>query len=433
MLLEFAVENFRSIKNRQVFSLVAESSKIKGDNVFEVLLSNGGSVRLLKTAVIYGANASGKSNLIKALGSFIQLVRRRIPGAGRPISGFDPFLFSKDTPTAATVFELTFLFENIKYEYKIAFKTAHIVQESLVYFPKGQTQQIFSRVGEGSDLLHKAKLGKNFGNKEVEVFNNQPVLNKFGTDTPHETLSKLYTYFATIDVQNAFRSSPNGLQIRRTSQRLTQPDQQFLLKRLTRLIQVADTKIIGIEISQSEEQQELIRRVFNETGEIVERAIKRPPTFQVSGVHAVYEDGVATTAQALDFEEESEGTKALFWRGGLILEKLETGGVLVFDELDNSLHPKLVKFLVKLFANPQANPKNAQLIFATHEVTLLDRDLFRTDQIWFAEKNERGETDLFSAQDFDGVREDVPFDKWYMAGKFGGLPKIEDIESIFSK
>lgn len=432
MLIEFAVENFRSIKNRQVFSLVAESSKIKGDNVFEASLPNGGSLRLLKIAVLYGANASGKSNLIKALGSFVQLVRRRIPGAGRPVSGFDPFLFSKETPSAATVFELTFLFEGIKYNYKVAFKLSHVVQEDLIYFPKGQPQQVFSRSGEASDLLHKAKLGKNFGNKDIEVFNNQLVLNKFGTDTPHETLSKLYTYFATIDIGNAFRSSPNGMQIRRTSQRLTQPDRQFLLKRLIRLIQVADTKIDGIEISQSEESQEFTTGFFNENGELVERIAKRPPVFQVSGVHAVYENGIATSAHALDFEEESEGTKALFWRGGLILEKLETGGVLVFDELDNSLHPKLVKFLVKLFANPRANPKNAQLIFATHEVTLLDRDLFRTDQIWFAEKNEKGETELFSAQDFDGVREDVPFDKWYMAGKFGGLPKIEDIESIFT-
>jgi AAA15 family ATPase/GTPase len=122
----------------------------------------------------------------------------------------------------------------------------------------------------------------------------------------------------------------------------------------------------------------------------------------------------------------------LFWRGRLILEKLQQGGVLIFDELDNSLHPKLVRLLVLLFTNPRSNPKNAQLIFATHEVTLLDRDLFRTDQIWFTEKNQFGETQLFSAQDFDGVREDVPFDKWYMAGKFGGLPKFEDIETIFN-
>ena len=127
MILEFAVENFRSIKNRQVFSLIAESSKIKGENVFEVSLPNGGSVRLLKTALIYGANASGKSNFIKALGNLIQMISRRISGAGRPIRSYNPFLFSTNTVAEPTVFELTFVFEEVKYRYKVAFNLTQIL------------------------------------------------------------------------------------------------------------------------------------------------------------------------------------------------------------------------------------------------------------------------------------------------------------------
>lgn len=430
MILEFAVENFRSIKNRQVFSLVAESSKVKGDNVFEVSLPpNGGSVRLLKTALIYGANASGKSNLIKALGALVQMINRRISGAGRPIKYYNPFLFSTESVGLPTVFELTFVFEGIKYIYKVTFNLSYVVEEDLVYFPKGQSNRIFKRSGVSNDLLHKVKLGKDFGNKEIEVFNNQLVLNKFGTDTPHELLTRVYVYFNTIDVNNAIRGTSNNAQVRQTSQDLAQSEGQQIFRRLEKLIRIADTKIDRLEISQSEEP---ITRIIRKNGEQVRQVIESAPNTQIYGLHKVYDQGAEVRTEKLDFDEESEGTKALFWRGGLILEKLEHGGILVFDELDNSLHPRLVKFLVKLFSNPRSNPKNAQLIFATHEVTLLDRDMFRTDQIWFTEKNQYGETELFSAQDFDGVREDVPFDKWYMAGKFGGLPKIEDIESIFN-
>ncbi len=428
MILEFSVENFRSIKNRQTFSMVAEASKIKGDNVFEVSLPNGGSVRLLKTAMIYGANASGKSNLIKALNSFIQLISRRIVGAGKPVRGYDPYLFAKETTILPTTFELTFVFEKIKYKYRVSFNLLHIAEEELVYFPKGQSNRIFKRSGKSEELLHKIKLGKDFDNKEIEVFNNQLGLNKFGTDTPHDLLTKLYVYFSSIEISNAMTGTSSNMQVRRTSQQILQSDNQDLFRRLEKLIGIADTKITRLDVLPIEEP---VTRVYRKNGEIVKQVVEIEKNTQIYGVHRLFDNGVEMGVEKLDFIQESEGTKALFWRGGLILEKLEQGGILFFDELDNSLHPKLVKFLVQLFSNPHANPNNAQLIFATHEVTLLDRDMFRTDQIWFAEKNEFGETELFSAQDFEGVREDVPFDKWYMAGKFGGLPKIGDIESIF--
>jgi len=431
MILEFAIENYRSFKERQVFSLIAESTKRKGDNVFDAPLPNGGSVRLLKSAVIYGANASGKSNLVRAIGSLVRLIRTYL-GADRHIFSYDPFLFSRDIMDKASVFELTFLLGGVKYYYKIAIERTHVAQEELVYYPKGQPQKIYTRSGVAGDILHKSRLGKNFGNREIDVFRNQPVLNKFGTDTPHEALTPVYSYFSTIDVASAFLQSNNtSQQIRRMLLRLAQPGREHLIQKIENLIVNADTKITKINISQHEEfvNTDSISGALS-TGNQGERIPRRMNSFQITASHPVYQNEQLLTQVDIPFEEESEGTKALFWRAGLIIEKLETGGLLVFDELDNSLHPKLVKWLIKLFTNPRTNPNNAQLIFATHEVTLLDHYLFRTDQIWFTEKNDRGESELFSAQDFDGIREDVPFDKWYMAGKFGGLPKIEDIESI---
>ena len=116
--------------------------------------------------------------------------------------------------------------------------------------------------------------------------------------------------------------------------------------------------------------------------------------------------------------------------GALILLQLERGGLVVFDELDNSLHPKISRFFIQLFHSLNVNKGNAQIVFSTHEPLLMDKDMFRSDQIWFTQKTQFGETELYSAQDFDGVREDIPFDKWYMAGKFGALPNIQ--ESLFA-
>ena len=98
--------------------------------------------------------------------------------------------------------------------------------------------------------------------------------------------------------------------------------------------------------------------------------------------------------------------------------------------MDNSLHPRLCRFLIRLFQNPKTNKKNAQLIFVTHEVSLLDKAIFRKDQVWFAEKNKKGESEIFSIKDFDDVRDNSPFDKWYTAGKFGAYPKIKELAFI---
>ena len=121
----------------------------------------------------------------------------------------------------------------------------------------------------------------------------------------------------------------------------------------------------------------------------------------------------------------------VFALGGRLLQAIEDGEVIFVDELETNFHPYLSKLLVSLFQNPRINKKNAQLIFTTHDVTLLDKTLFRKDQVWFTEKDIYGATNLYSLQDFSDVREDTPFDKWYLAGKFGGIPNIKSLESLF--
>ncbi len=429
MLLEFEIENFRSIKEKQIFSLVAESSKSKPDNVFEQTFFNGDSVRLLKAAVVYGANASGKSNLIKAFDVLRSFVLTKL-SVDKKIPFYAPFLFDETTSNAPTSFALTFIGpKNHKFRYEVQFNGEEVLHEELNFYPKGQKRNLFKRPIEvkSEGRIHIAKLGQDLKNKELSLFRNQLVLSKFGVDEPDELLSEVYLYFS--DGIFILEDSYTEILKNDVANWVNKNIEQQM--RMSKLIKVADTKIENISLKEKEIPKAFVRLV-----EKLGRPIKimKDSGYLIYGKHVVHNKSTSKNNKKttfLPFEEESKGTNVLFALGGKILQTLEKGSILFVDEIDTSLHPKLAKFLVLLFQHPVSNPKNAQLIFTTHETTFLDKDLFRKDQIWFTEKNDFGETDLFSAQDFEDAREDTPFDKWYMAGKFGGIPQIKELEFIF--
>jgi AAA15 family ATPase/GTPase len=130
-------------------------------------------------------------------------------------------------------------------------------------------------------------------------------------------------------------------------------------------------------------------------------------------------------------EEESAGTRDFLNKISPIIDVLKNGHVLFIDELDNSLHPLLTKYIIQLFESPKTNPNNAQLIFSTHAINLLENNLFRRDQIWFTDKNEYGVSDLYSLAQFEGIRKGMPLDKWYLSGRFGATPILSDPDIKF--
>lgn len=212
------------------------------------------------------------------------------------------------------------------------------------------------------------------------------------------------------------------------SEVLSQPKNEDFKQKLTRLVKAADTKVEEILIGSlnQREAKGLENSPMPEELKVGIRQRKR-----LLARHQVFENGQVVGFEDFKFlSDTSEGTNMMLVIGALILFKLENGGLVVFDELDNSLHPKISRFFIQLFHSLNVNKGNAQIVFSTHEPLLMDKDMFRSDQIWFTQKTQFGETELYSAQDFDGVREDIPFDKWYMAGKFGALPNIE--ESLFA-
>lgn len=201
-----------------------------------------------------------------------------------------------------------------------------------------------------------------------------------------------------------------------------------LKKQLDKLIRIADTHIELIKI----EEKSVDFEFDDDVPEEIKKIFISDNKYELFALHKTFRDGLLEgEANFPFFQKESIGTITLYGIGALILFILNKGDILVIDEIDNSLHPKLCKFLIKLFHHPLTNPRNAQLIFASHETTLLDKELLRKDQIWFTEKNKYGETQLFSVQDFDKVKGDEPFDLWYMQGKFGGQPNIKEVEFIY--
>lgn len=426
MLISFKIKNFRSFKEEATFSMEAEATKQKSQNVIDVELPGNNQIRLLKIAMAFGANASGKSNLIRAFYNLVNYIIRK-PQVNNKIWMYDPFLFHTTTSTSNSEFELSFIGpQNVKYSYQIIFNQTQIESEVLNYYPNGKIANVFTRTPgiENNSNIHTGILGGIFGKKEIKVFNNQLLLSKFGDDEPIEELTNIFLYFKNYEVINATNYN-HRTSIKAQVDEVTYNDKNIYNK-LNALIKFADTQLKGFLVQNIKEENisENIRTTLKEK-------INTNP-YIVFGIHSIFNDLIDTGQTfPLQFDNESTGTQVLYALGGKVILTLENGGVLIVDELDTSLHPFLTRMLILMFQSEKLNPKRAQLIFTTHDMTLLDRELVRRDQVWIAEKNKKGISEIFSLQDFDGVREETPFDKWYLAGKFGGLPNIKSVDSIF--
>lgn len=424
MLINFKVKNYRSYKEEVTFTMLADSSRSKMQNVVEA--DEKATLKALKAAVILGPNAAGKSNILLALGKLIRYIVDK-PRFVDGIELYEPFLFDRESIDQPSEFELEFLGpDDIRYVYCLKVIKLFVIFEQLDYFKGNVRKTLLIREEEikGAVTQKGYVLGDRNKKTEISLFSNQLLLSKFGTDTPHETISPIFKYFTSYEVLLSRMGSHEQRKLRNLNGFLY--ENSSVMDKLSALIRAADTKIDALELvdthQNSERAQETILRNMSPSRD----------NFQIFSYHTIYARGKKTeTAQFMDFREESKGSQMLYLVGGLVLMAIERGGVLVIDELDTSLHPFVTKLIIMLFQSEKINKRNAQLIFTSHDVSVMDRDLLRKDQIWLASKNDPGESELFSLQDFDGLREDTPFEKWYMAGKFGGLPNIKSVEHIF--
>lgn len=430
MILNLEFENFRSYKRSVSLNLVAEGSKAKEQNVVLQRINKGTSEekeRVLKIAAIYGANASGKSNLIRGVHDILSFVCNPFIVAGRPINAWSPFRFDINTYEKPVRFSIDFIgIDDVRFKYEITFSFNSVLAETLTSWPMGKPVVLLQREIEESseELIHKIKYKSNKKEQQLDLFQNQPGLSKFGKDVADEVISKVFVYFRSIAVVTPLQLAGSSSQRDALGRQLA--SDEALLRRLNELLRFADTGLKSLKISEKERVGPAYRMV---DGRI--ETTKRIG-FDISATHPMFNGGEPLDEDgSLPLSEESNGVKTLFTFGGMILKTLQSGGIIFVDELETSLHPYLSKLLVLLFQSERINKKDAQIIFTTHDTNLLDRTIFRKDQIWFAEKDIYGVTELYSLQDFPDVREDTPFDKWYLAGKFGGIPDIQSIESLF--
>jgi hypothetical protein len=420
MLIKFSVSNFRSIKEEQTLSMMADSSTRKNGNTFVPIEDN--KLRLLNSAAIYGANASGKSNILKALTTLLSYIHTLNIDVDDNIPYYEPFELDNLCSSQPSIFKLSFIIEGIMYEYQIAFDSLEVHHEQLDYYPHKRQANLFIRT------KNEVKRGAYFEDKRLfssKALTKYPYLSKVAREE-HKQMLKIYEYLKTYAVFAANDTHMRSSLVRHFNQQL--PKDEKLKIKLDKLIRIADTHIEQIKI----EEKDVDFKFDDEVPEELKKLIMRDNKYELFAVHKTFRDGLLEGETKFPFfQKESIGTITLYGLGALMLLILNRGHILVIDEIDNSLHPKLCKFLIKLFHHPLTNPHNAQLIFASHETTLLDKELLRKDQIWFTEKNKYGETELFSAQHFDKVKGDEPFDLWYMQGKFGGQPNIKEVEFIF--
>lgn len=429
MLIGFSVGNYRSFKEPVSFSMVAAKLKPKNDELNKSnLFPATDSVNLLRSAAIYGANASGKSNLIQALAFMRQfvLLSSRDTQAEEPID-VESYRLSTETEHAPSHFEIVFCLEGRRFRYGFEVDSDRIHAEWLYHVPSQREARLFIRDDNDFTISSVFKEGKGLENRTrdnalflsvVSQFNGPIAKNILGWFRRLGVISGLgdigYRHYTLAKFKDGtFREEMLGI-----------------IKELD--TGIADIEIRTTELSEANIPLELLQRLTEFVESDARRKVTTPTEVEVlTSIHKKYDsDNAPIELTSFEFgKNESEGTQKLFYLLGPVLDTLKTGRVLFIDELDARLHPHITVSIVKLFHSTNTNPKNAQLIFATHDPKLLDNRLLRRDQIWFTEKDKYGATKLFSLAEYQ-VRNDALFEKDYLAGKYGAVPFIGSLDYL---
>lgn len=407
MILEFSIENFKSFSNRQSFSMLADTSKSEyPKNIFKV----GEKSSVLPAVVLYGANASGKSNLMKAFQEFRKIILTS--GNNTPKNAFSayiPFKFNPDLANQRVQFELYFMVQQIRYVYSFAILRDTVVTEKLLFYPQGREAKLFIREGQQFEFGDYLK-----GQKSVVAditTPNQLFLSK-GAQNNLEPLTSLYLYFENDMMPVPFLDKwIDSRYLDLLAETIVKDEDAIFIHHFKNLLKSFDTGIIDFKVEKLKEPMPF------------------SSDFEVYAQHYLHNSAGEQIGKTwLPLEEESEGTQKLFVLGGLILRAILKGRTIIIDEFERSLHPYISQYIIQLFNNPKVNTQQAQLIIATHDTNLLTKDThLRRDQIWIVEKDNQGISELIALSDFADLRPSSPFEKWYLSGKFGGVPGIESL------
>lgn len=397
-----------------------------------------GRERVLRTAAVFGANAAGKSNLFKAIGAAILLVRTsNMRQVGEPLLPIVPFLFSEETKDAPSAFEFVFLAAGIKYVYGFSATRQRIMTEYLYRYNTAHSTRpatIFERDVQENEEYHftNAAYRKELGPIVARNTENKLFL-ATATAWNSKTTAVPFAWFQKIDTVRLSQDGDYNMMLPRIVPLLQADEDHSLKDFICQMLHEADINIQDYSFeSKDMSGAEFLQQLPSQLAEMLPPNIKQSRHTSVDFKFLHHVDGVDSrqgdNTFALGLQDESDGTVNLFMMSPMLKQAFEEGRILCIDEFDSSLHPLLVLYLIGLFHNPEVNKKNAQLILSSHTTDLLSSRVMRRDQIYFVEKDRStGASELYSLDEFElGESKDIR--KAYLLGRYGAVPRINDGE-----
>ena len=416
MLIEFSVTNYRSFLPAQSLTLTANTAtELQEENSFVSPVSN--LPRLLRSTVVYGPNAAGKSNLIHAIAFMKRFILSSAKESqeGEKIDA-TPFLFNRQSSRGPSEFEVLFIQDGIRYQYGFAVNSERVTGEWLFAYPESRAQKWFERNYDSETQKDIWYFGPKFtGLRKIwqEATRSNALFLSTAIQLNNEQLKPVFNWF-----DRKLRVITQGENIS-PGFSTSECEKEEKKKKILKFMNAADPSITDISLEKKDfSMDHLPPDMPQSIKEEIAKDLKGKKLTELFFKHPSSDNDEKVS---LEFEEESAGTRKLFAMAGPWLDVLDKGLVLFVDELDTSLHPLLVRFLLNLLHNSEVNRHNAQLVFTTHDTTVLDQALVRRDQVWFVEKDNENATSLYPLSDYK-PRKGEALQKGYLYGRYGALP-----------
>ena len=439
MLLRFGVKNHRSIATYQELSLVATTLKDDESALLEPIQrefsedSNSKTLKVLPVIAIYGANAAGKTTVLKALDFMSAFVVESHSGtASSDKTPFSPFLLDENSHNKPSDYDVDIAIDGMRFHYGFSLNGRVILREWLYSYDLRADRQVrntlFVREESSDENQTKFKFGKSLRGENQAIsklVRNNSLFLSAAAQNAHVQLTVIFDFFSKKLVRR-FDSSLSAHFI--ADQLSTYFGEDEKRKNMAlQFLKSADIGVFSLDISMvpvGEKTRKLLEdfeKIFHSHFPEHKGSLLADNNKQVEANLLHY--GVNKKPYAIKLENESSGTLSLLQLLGPIFARLVSGGVMVVDELNSTLHPIISREIIRLFSSKETNPKGAQLLFTTHDANLLSGNLLRRDQIWFAEKSLEGATIIYSLSDIK-IRAKDDFVRGYLTGRFGAIPLI---------
>lgn len=431
MLVQFSVRNFKTFKEKAILNLVASNYDKETREIENIKTDDDFNLRIVKSAVLYGANASGKSKFIEALMFMREFSIKSSKDSQKGDSiNVEPFKLEVESEKDSSEFEVIFIFKKEMYRYGFEVTKEKVLSEWLYHKPKTKEIELFYREKQNFDI-HERNFSKGATLVKEELVRDNALMLSVAAQFNDKSAGKVLEWFKGLGtISGLDEDGYQGFTMGRTES----PKHK---EQILELLKAADLGIKDITLEPLDITK-LPKQMPKEIRESLEKQIKEENAHFVSDVLTTHRKYDAKKKYVGDIQfsledEESSGTKKFFALTGPVLDTIEKGSVLIVDELDSKLHPNLVCRIVSIFNSKELNPKNAQLVFNTHDTNLLSSGLFRRDQIWFTEKDKYGASKLFSLADFKSeVRKTDNFEDNYIRGKYGAVPFLGDFDNFIN-